>query len=543
MRVLITDGEGGLVDRRFGEEAIIIGSASGCSIHLPDLRIRPHCARVSPADKGTWSIERLDPHSTILVNLHALTGTRELHNGDTVAIDPYELKFYLDAALDHPAYEPETVQVSGEDLAKVKEHPLPPGASVRRRFDPISLTPVRIDQAARTALELADCRDIHELIEVALDKLLPLFAARAAWLGIRRQPVGELEVQNGKLASDQPYDSNPLIESLHFRCVDRSQYICIRKVRDDAVIGSALAVPLAVANGTLGMIYVDRRKGGRRFQADDLDLLSLFASHLAAKLEAVLQEQAQHSAAVSTTEISVVHDIQARLDPKNVPNWENVQLAAYCHSGQERPGDVYDVMQHPDLKVAALMLGHANATGGALALAMARLQTTFRSGFLHKDRPHALARTLSWLIQDRKDAGTTDALFLMLDPASGKIEYTRSGKIGAVIVNARGEPRGLQGADSPAIGQVPNYEYVSHVDQLAPGETLALYTRGVATCTNADGEKFSELRFLELMCDSFGETPTSVIQDLTDDLTSFFADGRHPDDITILLLRRHKEQD
>ena len=41
-----------------------------------------------------------------------------------------------------------------------------------------------------------------------------VFSARAAWLGIRRQPQGELEVVGGRLRSGQSCGTNPLITLL-----------------------------------------------------------------------------------------------------------------------------------------------------------------------------------------------------------------------------------------------------------------------------------------------------------------------------------------
>ena len=198
-------------------------------------------------------------------------------------------------------------------------------------------------------------------------------------------------------------------------------------------------------------------------------------------------------------------------------------------------------MRHPDSEITAFMLGHVNATGASLALSMARLHSTFRVGFLHNDPPHALARALNWLMYDEKDPSTVDAVFFLVDPPSGKIKYSRAGKLGGFIVNADGQPRALQGADAPAIGRVRHFEYISRMEQLVPGETLAVYSRGVASSTNAEGERFGEHRFIELVCDGFCQPPATTIQDLSYELTTFFADGKHPDDVTIVLLHRVRE--
>ncbi|MCL2329744.1 MAG: SpoIIE family protein phosphatase, partial [Phycisphaerae bacterium] len=56
------------------------------------------------------------------------------------------------------------------------------------------------------------------------------------------------------------------------------------------------------------------------------------------------------------------------------------------------------------------------------------------------------------------------------------------------------------------------------------------------SATDGTGERFGEKRFIEAVCNGFGENPSHILQDVTNELTTFFASGRHPDDISILLL-------
>jgi serine phosphatase RsbU (regulator of sigma subunit) len=528
-----------LADLSFEDEEIAIGSETGCGIHLPDARVSPRNAVVIPQENGDWNIESLDTDNTILVNGHKLTERIQLHNGDEIAIHEYLLKVYLEQELERHVVE--DTRLTPEELARIKEFPLPAGSVVKRHFDPVILTQDQLERVSRIGMEVFHCRDIHELVEVALNTLFVQFNARVAWIGLRRQPKGELEVVAGKLPTGQPCATTPIVELLQYRCTERAQHICIRKVRDQEEIGSAMAVPLTSPSGPLGMLYVDHRVKAKRFQIPDLDLLSSIGAQIAAKLDALVQGRLQRNAEVTATEISVVHTIQAQLDPRHAPSFENLQVAAYSRSGQEKPGDLYDVMKHPDTRTTAFLLGHVNATGAMLALSLARLHATFRVAVLHNDPPHAFAREVNWLMYDERDPSTVDALYLLIDPRSGKIRYCRAGKLGTLIINARGEPRALHAGDAPPVGQVRNFEYAARQEVLAPGETLVLYTRGVATCSNAQGDRFGERRFLELVCDGFGQPPSQTIQDLTYELTSFFQDGKHPNDITIVLLHRTDE--
>lgn len=537
MQILVRESQTVLADLTFEDETVTIGSEATCNVHLPDSSIGPRNAQISPAENGDWILESLDYSSPVLVNGVPLTEKVKLKHGDELAFRHYVLTINLIGGdLDEKVVE--DPRLSPEELAKIRDFPLPPGSTVKRRFDAVNLTLAQLEQVARATIDLVHCRDIHEVVELSQAMLLKAFDARVAWIGIRRKAEGELEILGGKFRSGEATGTTPIIELLQYRCLERSQHVCVRKVRDNEQIGTAMAVPLMTRDGTLGMIYVDRAPRTRRFQTPDLDLLTAIGAHVATKVHDAVSERVHRTAQVWSTEVSVAHKIQAQLDPKSSPTWKNYLLAAYSRSGQQSPGDVYDVMKHPDGELTAFLLGHVNATGASLALSMARLHSTFRVAFLHKDSPQAFNRELNWLMYDESDPATIDTICILLDPPSGRFKYSRAGRIGALVVNAQGAPRRVEGADGPAIGRVRNYEYVSKLDAITPGESLVLYSRGVASATNEHGERFGENRFIQLIADGFDETPTTVIQDVTHELTSFFAGGQHLDDITIVLLRR-----
>ncbi|NLX12441.1 MAG: SpoIIE family protein phosphatase [Phycisphaerales bacterium] len=534
MRIVVRQGLNKIADTSFEDEDIYLGSQATCDIHLPSPQINPRQLRIFLAENKQWCAENLDPNVSILLNNEPMRPTTLLKNKDELNIQTYVVTIFTseeEEVLEEPSLGP-------EELAKIKKYPLPPGSAIKRHFDPTQLKTAQLDILARAGSRIAASKDLHELVDVTLDVLMENFSARCAWVGIRRKPEGELDVVGGKLASGKSFEGNPLIGYLEYRCIERFQHICIRKVREQADVGSALAVPLAVGTTTYGMLYVDRREKVRRFQYPELELLGALGSQVAAKIEYFLAAAVRRTEAMSSAEQELVRVIQNQLDPLNMPMWSNLQVAAYMRSGQQNCGDVYDTMKHPDTGLAAFLIAHVHTNGGSLSFSMARLQATFRSAMLHNDPPQAFARLLNWLMKEGNDSSTIDMICVILDPATGQMKYARGGKIGGFFITAQGAPRSMKHASEQRVGMVANFEYNAHLDQLAPGESLVLYSRGVTSVADQEAQRFGEGRFIQLMCDGFGQTPTATVQDLSDELAPFIDQGSHPDDITVLLVQR-----
>ncbi len=541
MRVVVREKDTNVIltDRSFEDEAVYLGSRPGCAVHLPDLYVSPHHLLIGPDEEGSWMIEPLDQDKPIRFNGQPLVARLPLRDENSIEIGPYLVQVYLRAELAGPGGDED--RLSPADLAEIKKYPLPPGSFTKRAGDPIEkLQPSQIARLSRAGLELGRCRDMHELVDVALSHLLQGFRARCAWIGLRRQASGDLDVVGGRYTSGEACDAPEMAMHLRYRCIDRQQQILVRRV-EEGIVGSCLAVPLITSLGVLGMIYADVRRDTRRFGTSDLDAFVMMGSHIAHQLETLLREQLREVAHVNTTELSVVRGMQEMLDPRDPPNWKQFQIASYALAGEQNSGDVYDVMKPPGREIAGLMLAHVNAEGAALPLIMAQVHASFRVAMLHGDAPHVFLRHLNHLLYGSGQSRYVGCFVLMVDPATGTLRHCRAGRIGAIVVDGRGQPRPFGAIEMPAVGVVRGFEYTLSEDTLGPGETLGLYTRGVTTATNAAGERFREKRFISCLCDGFAQPALQTMNDLKTDLTAFFDGGSHPDDMTVLLLHRAAE--
>ncbi len=538
MRVVVREKETKVIiaDRTFEDEAVYVGSRPGCAVHLPDLYVSPHHLLLSPDEHGVWSIEPLDNEKPSRFNGQTLTGRQPILEDNVVEIGPYVLRICLQADKAGPGAEAD--RLPPLDYTELKKFELPPGSFTKRAGDPIEkLQPTQVTRLARAATELGRCRDLHELVDVSLAHLLQGFRGRCAWIGLRRQASGDLEVVGGRYTSGESSDVPDLARNLRYRCVERRQQILIRKA-GEGIVGSALAVPLTTSLGVLGMIYVDVRKDVRRLNTSDLDAFIMLATIIATQLETILQGQVLEQVRVSDTELSVVRSIQEKLDPGSPPAWRTFQVASYSLMGQRTSGDVYDVMKVPGKEMAGLLVANVRAEGALLALLMAQVQSTFRMAMLHGDPPHIFLRQLNFLLYGDAPSRYVHCFAVVVDPQAGVVRHCRAGRIGAVVVDGKGQPRPFGGIGMPAVGVEKGFEYTSNEEALGPGETLALYTGGVTTATNAAGERFREKRFIDCLCDGFGQPALATMNDIKTDLTSFFEGGSHPDDMTVVLLHR-----
>lgn len=518
------------------DQEVQLGSGQDCQITLEDPRIAARHAVISPAAPGTWSIRPYEPGLPLLLNGLVVTGPSELRHGDRIAVHDYVILAYDEASERHAA-SGFGGGMSVEQMTRFVKFQLPPGTQIRKGEEPLTLPAASFARLARLSAALAACELVPAVMELAIQTLLSAFGAYRVWLGVRRVNYGAMEYVEGRLVTGQTSELPEIGENLKPRVLDRGQFVLIPYISPDAPY-SVMAGPLAGPDGSLGMAYLDTAESSRRYDASDLDFLSAVLGLVAAQLDAIFKQQARVRAATVEGEVIVAHEIQSRLTPRKLPQWEELQFGAFREPGRERTSDYYDVVRLSN-QLAGVLIAHTSATGPLPSMLIAMAHAAFRTGAMHLDGPHVFLRTMNFLLCDGQNDRPLDCFAGMIDPASGELRYSMAGRIGAYIIGNRGQERRLGPVEmSQPLGLVKNASFAPLSDVLDHSETLVLYTSGVVTARNSRGEVFGEDRFVNILCDGFGQLASSMLKDMLTDLRNFTEGGSQPDDITVILAHR-----
>ena len=87
---------------------------------------------------------------------------------------------------------------------------------------------------------------------------------------------------------------------------------------------------------------------------------------------------------------------------------------------------------------------------------------------------------------------------------------------------------------SPAVATMEDLNFRQHAFKLEPGDTLFVYTDGVTEATNASNELFGTKRMLEALNKNPDADPQTLLDNVSEDISSFVKEAKQFDDITML---------
>src|SRR5438093_7691859 len=141
-------------------------------------------------------------------------------------------------------------------------------------------------------------------------------------------------------------------------------------------------LPMTYKDELRGIISLGRKKSGKLFTPEDLDLLKTLTSQSAIALENAHLFKENLQKGRMEEELKIAHDIQMGMLPDRAPQFEGLTIAARTIPAREVGGDFYDFVEVPPGNGSAgrvgIIVGDVSGKGVSAGLLMAGARSPYR---------------------------------------------------------------------------------------------------------------------------------------------------------------------
>ena len=237
-------------------------------------------------------------------------------------------------------------------------------------------------------------------------------------------------------------------------------------------------------------------------------------------------------------ELEIARQVQLAILPKEFPPDARVAVHGQMTPAREVGGDFFDYFMIDDTTLG-FVVADVSGKGVPAALFMAISRTLLRSTALFERSPASSIRRLNDLLAAENEQVLFVTLFYgVLDLNTGRVSYVNAGHNLPYHITRAGEVTTVPSTRGMAVAVLEGFVFVEGELQLAPGDTLFLYTDGVNEAFDVDEQPYGEER-LETLLKS-GASDWSV-HDLSERVLAsvhvFERGAPQADDITCLTLR------
>jgi serine phosphatase RsbU (regulator of sigma subunit) len=239
-------------------------------------------------------------------------------------------------------------------------------------------------------------------------------------------------------------------------------------------------------------------------------------------------------------ELKFARQIQMSLLPNALPGPHSgdghppITMAATLVPAREVGGDFYDYY-YVDDDYLCFVIGDVSGKGAAAALFMAMGKILIKSRIKTQSSP---AKVLTYvneeLSRDNKQFMFITIFIGVVNVKTGELVHTNAGHNPPYLLRSAGEVVCLEERHGPVVGPMKGTTYQEGKLELAPDDTLLLFTDGVTEAMDASETLFSEERLVDLLSAQGHRSPEALTETTLDAVRAFMGDAEQADDITIL---------
>ena len=237
-------------------------------------------------------------------------------------------------------------------------------------------------------------------------------------------------------------------------------------------------------------------------------------------------------------ELDVANKMQKSILPTRFPKRADYEVFAHMEPARNVGGDFYDVINLENDRIG-LCIADVSDKGVPAALFMMSSRTLLKGASIGCDNPGEVLREVNELLRETNETEMfVTLLYGIYDPADGSFTYANGGHNEPLHVRPDGSSTLLPRTGGIILGVMGGMHFDYNTVQLAPGDTLFLFTDGVSEAMNVRAEEFGMERLGALFTDSPPENAEETTMAVFEAVHAFAGDTPQSDDITCLTLHR-----
>ncbi len=240
-------------------------------------------------------------------------------------------------------------------------------------------------------------------------------------------------------------------------------------------------------------------------------------------------------------QLALARGVQAALIPSSDAGGEHCSVAAEFAPALEVGGDIYDVFEAENSKVA-FAVGDVAGKGLPAAMLMGLIHGALRTNPWY--RSAAAQEEFAGRLNEQLCGRTSDARFASLfwgsfDAAAGELRYISAGHCPGFVVRTADAEAEIVRLDSsgPVLGLLELSRYRQMETPFGAGDLLVLYSDGIVEASNEVGEEFGEERLCAVLERCAGRQASEARGEILREYRRFLGHAQADDDVTLLVLQ------
>lgn len=287
----------------------------------------------------------------------------------------------------------------------------------------------------------------------------------------------------------------------------------------------------------IGILLLGGLKNGKPYSVDFLSVLDVYRLRFEASLansiyldDITLKQMVEHDK-------MVVQNIKTKIIPKKLKQIEGIRLSSMYQNNSDQGGDFFDSILISEDKLGVFISDISDAGVDSAILALEFYSVLHANSSLY-DSPEKLLNILNWVIATSRFSDIYAPVFYAVYSSSSRtMLYSNAAMKPMVIYDPVNHIFTDLDTKGIPVGIDKNFNYDAKMLSLKPGTIGFLYSDGLETATNKDGNPYSTGRIKDIIRLYQDDAPAALVKRIYDDFKNFIQDTMLSNDISLIIFR------
>ena len=300
-----------------------------------------------------------------------------------------------------------------------------------------------------------------------------------------------------------------------------------------------ICVPLIRKKQLLGVMQVINKKGDGGFRERDLKIFETLASQCAIAIENHNLVEKQVETEALERELDTAREIQQKLLPASLPEYEDIQIAARLIPAKQVGGDYYNIQKINDMQ-SLFFVADVTGKGIPAALIVSTIYSCMNSYLkLSQDKFDLMNLVTAMnrvLIESTTSTRFATCWFGLYDHDSKKLVSINAGHNPPYIFReSNTKPIELHKGGLFLGGLDVPYEMEEM--HLRQNDVLVFFTDGVTEAWNEKEDEYEEYRLIQCVFRNIKESAQTVLVEIEKDVNRHVGKAQQSDDFTCAVVK------
>ncbi|WP_455540040.1 GAF domain-containing SpoIIE family protein phosphatase [Terrisporobacter sp.] len=302
-------------------------------------------------------------------------------------------------------------------------------------------------------------------------------------------------------------------------------------------IDTCIFYRLSNGSETIGAILCT---GGKRYQEDDLHILSVLSKQVAVAIQLYTygKENVKHK--LIAKELNVLNKQQKLIMNSSKKECNNEKELEFYHKPATVVGGDFYYSQKVDDNTMVFILADVMGHGIVANYMVAMIKGAFKALCSQYKTPEEIATYLNKILYDEFDkmGVFATALISVFDTKQNILSITNSGHYNPIIIDDNGEVvKSINYKKGIPIGVLPDAEYDSSSFNIENYPMIFMFTDGALEIKNKEKEEFGLDRLKVFVKNNYKYSRDQIVKNFKKEARKFTGSSKFDDDILILMLK------